>query len=92
MKLIEPSNQTKEHKETVARDGLPLLVTGVSKVSVSKVDSRIGLLTVRTGIEGDRSVLRCDSPKVRLDVTPRSEITKLIDERTSVSKKPHGQE
>ena len=55
-----------------------MLVTDVSKVSVGKADSWIGLLTIRTSIEGDRSILRCDSPKVRLEVTPRSEITKLI--------------
>ena len=92
LKFRTPADQTEIHEETIARNRFPLLVTDVSKVSVVKADSWVGLLAIRTSAEEDRSVLRCDSPKVRLDVTPRSEITKLIDERTSVSKKPHGQE
>ena len=64
LELRAPANQAEEHKETVTRDGLPLLVADVSKVSIGEADSRIGLLTVRTGIEGNRSVLRCDTFKV----------------------------
>ena len=75
------------HRTTAkrARNRLSLLVTDVSKVSIGKADSWVGLLTIRTSKEEDRSILRCDSPKVRLDVTPRSEITNLKDERTIVA-------
>ena len=84
LKLRAPANQTKEYKETVARNGFPLLVTDVSKVSVSKADSRIGLLTARTGVEENRSVLRCDPSKMRSNVATRREVTKL-----EISSSPH---
>ena len=84
LKLGTPANQAEEHKETVARNILHLLVTDMSKVSIGKADSRIGLLTVRTSIKGDRGALRCDTPKVRPHVTTRREVTKL-----KVSGLPH---